>query len=84
MHKLEAVATDLINRAARRGSAAVELARGLRLELVRTGSWYTLTLSRPAVPPSAAEIEICIHAFSIPDGATTTECGNEVTLKWPA
>lgn len=77
----------LMRREARQsGKAQRTLKRGLTLTLQRQGNHWTLSLTRPEVPPSEREVTICRARFEVPASAAeeTDQVGEyHVTrLKW--
>lgn len=91
MSRLEFIAREMRGVALRRGACTRELQRGLRLRLAcimdpleeQVGGLWALTLSRPAVSPSDAEISIVRAAFGVPAEVKEIRLGSfEVQLRW--
>lgn len=81
--RLADIARDMERQAARSGCAQRELPRGLSLELVvRKDAERRLRLSRPVVPPSSKEEQICREAFGVPAASGRVALGNLITLWW--
>lgn len=82
MARLANIAFDMEQAVLRNGLAYRELNHGLRLQLNLFEGEKTLTLSRPAVPPGEAEVEICRRLFAVPPDAVRTDGGTEVSFQW--
>ena len=86
MARLFSIAMDM-RRQLSRGPVTRELSGGLALRLERVdaawpGRGTKLTLSRPAVPPSELEVDICRQSFGVPETAERVDVHNEVVLTW--
>lgn len=82
MVRLNDIAAGMIHRAEYSGSSIYDLPRGLRLELEIDGQERILTLSRPAVAPSAKEVAICQRAFGALDGADIKTDDYITVIRW--